>query len=1606
MCNNSKKNESDGYSIDNNKTNKTSVDKNLMQNISINLLEADNKQKNNIKNNQQKTATLKEDNILSNIKAKIVEENKNKEGTFLLISSPTNRPKKKMEFMSTSVNLKKSTNDANNGNNNTKNEQNISKLKDEEFQMIGEQEIINRINFLYNRKYYSLLEDYIFIHLQYLIKIKQNFRLALYFVGKYSLSDLKFGLLSRYYLYEIKKFICNNIINLNDLKIIKDPYIIKYKEDNIYLKNVKNYFIYYHMIKHLLRISCEIIIYFHKFRKELHNPLSLQKYIKTKIYPVINASEEMITYIDKLKFIIKKIHEEEKHPIESVELSYLLTNFFKLIEGKIPQEIFNYISPIIYFRENEYKKLANEFHQFLMSNPLIISLNHKDSFDIKYFTNIFLNKLNYTYLELKNKDFHEKLFPGEMDLCKEHAFILKQFLFFNKNVYAKESTFLKSKEGYLISISFICKIFPNFKDDFSLIANIIFQENLIENKKSNLKKKEDNKITNIYSFFLSRDFYVFALTKNFYLEYYLNHNNFRELRINFCQFFCIDENKFIEQIEKEIKKLLKKYKYINNNIPLRETNKAYSIFQNIKIENTFKIRDEKLLENYFYPTIFFYDKIDKKKLFQLIPELNKIIDEIGLDYDWYIKLKNFKERLEKSNNFKKRNDSEIDNAYHDNINIKEKRFSTVIRQINNNLNNYNSAQFFEAIYSIKRLGFVIYYIVNLKETINNNFDQTLIINELHTFKKIKSLSLINKDLFDKINSKNSLKVEKRSSSVILKEEINVEKNKIIFSEPKNKNNNNINTNSNNRYKEENKKESKKNIGSSINNKSKKNERVNKLYKKESSKSIKNRKQSSNEEDDENSFLISKNKFKELVANNHKINKILIINIFLLISITIILIIIKIIFCINGFKESNNILTASISLEMLKVDIYYEAIFSLMYCVYEKDELLEKDKINSDAKKNLINILNHLKVMQDQVKIILNNRFSINIFKVVEESFFIHTLNDDWTVENRKADILNEMRRLSYILYNLTTTNDICNITFFYEYMEKGPDYFNDKNISSPNDIQQIFYYILSNTISNFHISFEKLSNQCIITLKNMWINFQSILFYLFYSILIILILVIVIYIIKACYDSYYYQILFLYYYDIEEEQLKFYSKIKYFHKVILQFNRININSFEFIRNNDVLIEYEEDINKKNTKNFSNKDSQLNEFPNKKKLKKRSSIINKSLVSNNNQFNEQNNFNVNNILNDSMNGSSLQFLNMSNKKSPLNNNIEYDINNSYKSEKDKKEIDNYEENSLDLLLKISNKIIPNSIKISLVLIVLCLIIYILLCFFNIIEIYSQNKTWDFSINLLMNILERIPRLLGMILYSCINVISNNINSLESQININKSNYLEYFEANSLYYSEDIIFKYFNNSYFGELLKDNLRINYNLENYLTSNTIFINTRKLESLLNLEGYFCIYGTIGEMSLDLQYSSFYDFIKEIDVMALKCLEDNSGINEYGVKNEINYILQEITNIYIDFISYKDSNITLEKAREIFFNSKEIKRIFNDFQNSFLLYFNTIINAIKIDFGKLKIFIEKIENIYSFFLFLVNFVVLFFLIFAILKSEKYKRLFIYVSEIPKKSSN
>jgi hypothetical protein len=117
---------------------------------------------------------------------------------------------------------------------------------------------------------------------------------------------------------------------------------------------------------------------------------------------------------------------------------------------------------------------------------------------------------------------------------------------------------------------------------------------------------------------------------------------------------------------------------------------------------------------------------------------------------------------------------------------------------------------------------------------------------------------------------------------------------------------------------------------------------------------------------------------------------------------------------------------------------------------------------------------------------------------------------------------------------------------------------------------------------------------------------------------------------------------------------------------------------------------------------------------------------------------------------------------------------------------------------------------------------------------------------------MNLLERVPKLMGMLIYACLSIITGNDSVISgSPFTDPQSKYLSYFQANSLYYSEDVMNKYFKNKYFGVLLRDNLRINYNYNNYLfqETNDIFTNTKIWENSLNVAGDFCINSALGEV-------------------------------------------------------------------------------------------------------------------------------------------------------------
>ena len=164
----------------------------------------------------------------------------------------------------------------------------------------------------------------------------------------------------------------------------------------------------------------------------------------------------------------------------------------------------------------------------------------------------------------------------------------------------------------------------------------------------------------------------------------------------------------------------------------------------------------------------------------------------------------------------------------------------------------------------------------------------------------------------------------------------------------------------------------------------------------------------------------------------KRNKILILLIFIIICISIIIIITKFTICIIGFSLSITVLKIIIYLEMIKVDIYELAILSIIYCINENNNWTQLSFIHSEAKSKNKMIIEHLKILQDNINSILNNKYCKEIANILKFKFPVYSLNLDWTISEEKIDILKEIRKLSYKVYDLTYSTEICQINTFYQ----------------------------------------------------------------------------------------------------------------------------------------------------------------------------------------------------------------------------------------------------------------------------------------------------------------------------------------------------------------------------------------------------------------------------------------------------------------------------------------------------------------------------------------------------------------------------------------------
>ena len=1563
------------------------------------------------------------------------------------------------------------------------------RLKDEQFQIIGEQEIANRINFLFKHKKYDILEEYIFIHLQYLLMIKQNYRLVLYYVGKYVSSGLKLSFLSKYFLYEIKKYVNKNIFSKKNSHIIHDHYANKYREENLFLREFINYITLLNDLRKILFNACEIILNFFKFRKILHNPLLFQKYHSTKIYTLLKSSDVLKTSIKKIFTLLRKYYNSKLIKLKSVELSYLICNFFLFTNNMIiPQELLKYISPVVTFKDYLYEELENEYHMFFIYQPLIISLTKKDTFNITYLTNIFCERLGYNLSDLKNQDFHEKLFPSNSEMMKEHELLLKQFLFHDKNHYKKSESFILSKYNSLIPVNFQAKIFPTFINEFYIIVNmnVLNDESCIElNETNNLN--ESKVIT--YSFLLNNNFDFLGITENFFEEFEFTQEMLHELGVNYCQFFCIDQDKLISQIIKEKRKNQSLRNFKELNLKLKDGNNAYSIFKTIPYENIFNLRDSKLLDDFFYPKSILKDKINKKKIIRKIPELMNIADENGLDFEWMQRLRNYKYRLisrDYSHNEK------LNNLRDDNDENEPCLSSVSMSNLDRSVDNHYSENYFDVIYYIHKIGSFNYYIANIYEVIKNDMDIDGISPSINNDKikevkeeyeessnfdsRVSGLPKNNNNNFAWNNNKNNFS---KFSNYVNNINNNNQKNNSnsdnnnssTTSNNDSKNNSNTNLNSKNnsntpfgintinnikspvsklglfsqktKFTLKSGLQLKRNVTAGlhkgaesltvvknpkrrltcfysgdqniINNKLlgklnagthskfsfsnfKLSQNLQKINEEEENKKDENNSENNNENkennepsspnikalriiDDENTPLLSGDKIKSKIKKLNKKNQIIIWIIYFLFLASIICLIGKYAVSFLGFSLTQNFLKTANYVEMLKVDLYVQTISSLVICLND-NTLTSNGNMEFMSTKKIETIIEDLTKLHSTITVIYSKSSYKNIFKIFYEEFTVYSLNSDWNIKERQTNLLEEVRYLSYKFQILSSGSysNKCLISQIISFTSENVD-------ETPNDYIKLFYYFFRNVLYTFKPKFDELTDEIVLATNNVVFNFENKLFRINLLLAVIFILLLFHCRFKYNLDISIYEYLFMNYYHISTEELKLEQNMIFLQNTITDFNSDNIYNFEFIKRNHI-------ISTEITNSYQKNNSNTEKTPkntNQNFLSKKEKTNYKSRNTGEEDNNVKNNIHDTNSLNSRLtsNNSSLYFMN--NNKN----------NNSNKTNQIKKSKDDIR----DIIISNCQKSLPKSLNIFKYTFFIFFIIYEIYIIFNEIEIMRKKYEWEDSTNLSMNIFERIPKLMELLIFTFISVINNNLLShgqtFEDYIN-NQRPFIKYFYDTSNTYGKDLIEKYFKNSSFVEFLLDSNAINDNINKYLYNDKhkVFVETVKWENLLGDTGKFCVNAGMGEELSNDEIESVYDFYSNAIANAELCMMDGTNINKSGVKLEINFILQELTNTFIKFqLDVESDKVTKIKT---FFNNTDIKRIITDMQIPLVFYFNIISSATVNDIAKRTSYIIMIEISINTFLFAMTFGILIFVFISININEKYKKLFSYFSEFPK----
>ena len=1581
------------------------------------------------------------------------------------------------------------------------------KLTEKQFQIIFEQEIMNKLEYLYKTKKIGDLEHFIFIHIQYLYKVKKNFALALYYLGKYSKCGIKWGFITDYYFYEYKTSIIQsyfNKLNINN----SDKTVNKYRKDNLFMTEIINYFVLLALLKKLIISSCDKLKTLFIFRKNLHNPLILKTYKHSNTTKFFEKGEELKYNINKILHLTKTgLNQANKDNI-SAELSYIISNFLLITLNKIPEDLRKIINPNFDLNVIS-SKLESGYKFFNLVHPLILSLTKNNTFNINYFSCVISNRLGFHQHELKDKDFHEKLFPG-VKFIKQHELLMKQFLFFSYNTYTKKNSFIKTKDGYLMGVSMTAKKFPTFYEDFFIIIGLDFNEKLFYSKL--------NKSFNRYSFLLDENMEFIAETKNFLEDFEFNIHMFKEIKTNFFEFFCVDKNRIMEKIKKKNKEI---YKYnVNNVYNLKKEEDPFTIFKNISYEKAYELRDISKLENINNNFVCIYDKIEKDKIIRLIPEFSKLIEEYGLDFEWYQHLQNLTDRLTlrdfKSfvdNNLKNsintlamgqtvsgslgfKNTLVASNSSTPNLNMKNRESKENL--INNDslgrpsyasISSASKKNFFnkvvrisldknfDVVYNLKRMGNIYYYIVDI-------YEKAIYLEDNNNGVK-KKYSLNNKKIYEKNNHK--LMTIKDESSKYVKaktlfnDKLNIQKKfdfspkVVLIDEEPNENKKDKKEIEKMKTWEKSQKEDQFNkegeIPSIIINKVKSNimnqegKKTNLISRRVSKEGIilprKSKKdlainddlndkfdyydqspsynyRNNKEQDDENVSLISKDQIEEMKKKNYYINRIYIIILITLFSISIVVISVKLYFASTNFTFILYLTSSLIYLEEIKADLYIGSIIVISQCLRNKTNDIPTG-LNDIGFQLYIkgqDLMVQLNSFEKQINLINDNNLLSTIRQLLYKNITISHLNKDWSQKIESSYLVNEINYFSYLLItafqNKNIVCDFDNNFFLLSSVKNSAEIYkiSGQEISFN---QKFIYYVLQNIIYDIQPVIVDILEQIMVSLIKKLDSYMNKMIVIYICMIILIIAIEVIFFLKNKSDIDFMRQIFIFLYNYENNDLKKEFEINYLENVAKEFNLNNLTLLEKIKkdndffysliNSTSLLQLNENNRDDNINDKSLISNNKNGKNNNKEKQDENLINNYQNIKKDLEQNSMNGSLLNNSINN--NSSMVQFLNKNNNKNIINDikNVKKQTNKSKKGKKSKvmknndankmkfKEEKIFKENEDVLeLLKNNRKLVPLNTIISVYISIILSLLIIVTILISLFDLYEKRNTWEYAVNLSMNYLEKIPKIVELGFTAYLSAILGQFRAQFYSLNEYKSKqslYLTYFTKQSGYDKSELIATNMNASYFMNKLYDNYRLKKNLEFCENDNSFsshFKQTKFWVKQLDEKNNFCVNAALGSAlfyNQILNTGTVFDYYTYVEQMAIHCREEGEKLDESGLDLEIDFILQELTYMFSDFEQQMKSNLTM--ARNAFFGNPNNLRILKDMNVPLSFASGALYTAVATDMKDLTNYISRFELIFIAITYIIDGLFILYIFWNIYLNEKDKNILVYITKIIQK---